>query len=183
MEGSVTSQNEKWVKIEGSDAFEEYGAFGLIEYGDEALVITQELGIWKINANNSISSTNIIDHNDYLNAAIFGATALPNELIALLTYNHGIIVINKKGKEIGRIDKRTGLNSDEVKNIHLDVDKNLWMALGNGLAVANIRSSLSFFNETNGLFGGVQSIFEYTLIKEDILLTGTNEGLFMDRCR
>lgn len=177
--GLMVYKNQQWKKLEGSEPFQEYGAFGLLEYENESLVITQELGIWKITSNNTLESTDIIDHNDYMSAAIFGATALPDGLIALQTYNQGIIVIDKAGKEIGRIDKRTGLNSDEVKSIHLDVDQNLWMALGNGLAVANIRSSLSFFNETNGLFGGVQSIFEYTINNEDILLAGTNEGLFV----
>lgn len=177
--GLMVYKNNQWEKLVGSEPFQEYGAFGLIEYENESLVVTQELGIWKITKNNRLESTNIIDHNDYLSAAVFGAKALPNGAIALQTYNQGVIVIDKSGKEIGRIDKRTGLNSNEVKNIYLDSDQNLWMTLGNGLAVANIRSSLSFFNETNGLFGGIQSIFDYHLENVEILLAGTNEGLFI----
>lgn len=176
--GLMVYRNKKWEKLEGSEPFQEYGAFGLLEYGDESLIVTQELGIWKINRNQQLESTDIIDHTKYHQAAIFGALALSNELIALQTYNQGVIVIDRSGTEVGRIDKRTGLNSNEVKNLHLDIDKNLWLALGNGLAVVNIRSSLSFFNETNGLFGGVQTIFEYRLGKDEILLAGTNEGLF-----
>lgn len=177
--GLMLYKDQQWKKLEGSEAFQEYGLFGLIEYENESLLITQELGIWKIDSSNKLQSTDIIDHNDYLNAAIFGAISLPDELIALKTYNQGIIVIDKAGQEIGRINKRTGLNSDEVTNIYLDEDHNLWMTLGNGMAVANIQSSLSFFNETNGLFGRVQAIFEYKNNHEEILLVGTNEGLFL----
>jgi serine phosphatase RsbU (regulator of sigma subunit) len=178
-QGLMVYKNQKWEKLQGSEPFQEYGAFGILEYKNESLVITQEIGIWKINNSNTLESTNIINHTDYQSAAVFGAILLPNELIALQTYNQGVIVIDFTGKEIGRIDKRTGLNSNEVKNMRLDSDKNLWMALGNGLAVANIQSSLSFFNEKNGLFGGVQSIFEYTSNTKEILLVGTNEGLYV----
>jgi serine phosphatase RsbU (regulator of sigma subunit) len=178
--GLMQWNGDEWQRIQGSEPFEIFAAFGIIPIkgGEEHLIITQEIGMYKLTSNNTVEPIDS-PNNDYLNQLlIFGARKIGPDRIALRTFDKGAIIINLEGEELGRINKRMGLRSNEVKSQFIDFDGNLWMGLGNGIALVNLDSRLSYFGEKKGLIGGVKTVIETNFNNQDRLYVGTNEGLF-----
>ena len=178
--GLMQWNGDAWQRIEGSEPFEIYAAFGIIPMKDkkEHLIITQEIGLYKLTSQNKVEPIEN-PNSDFLNKLlIFGAQRIGSNRIALNTFDKGCIIIDYQGNEIGRINKRMGLRSNEVKNQFIDYDGNLWMALGNGIALINLDSRLSYFGENQGLIGGVEVVLQTNINNNDHLFVGTNEGLF-----
>lgn len=178
--GLMEWNGDEWQRIEGSEPFETYAAFGIIPIKDtkEHLIITQEIGLHKLtNQNKVVPIENA--NNDFLNdLLIFGAVKIGSNRIALKTFNKGSIIIDFQGNEIGKINKRMGLRSNEIKSQFIDFDGNLWMGLGNGIALVNLDSRLSYFGENQGLIGGIKTVLQTNVNNNDHLFVGTNEGLF-----
>ncbi|MDX1651633.1 MAG: triple tyrosine motif-containing protein [Brumimicrobium sp.] len=178
--GLMRWSGEEWIKITGSEDFEIYAAFGIVPLSNsnDHLIITQEIGMYRLKSNWKVEKIES-ENNEYLNKLlIFGAKKISKNKIALQTFDKGSVIISENGTEIGRINKRMGLKSNEVKNQFVDIDGNLWLSLGNGLALVNLHSRLSYFGENQGLIGGVKSVIETEHNGESSLYVGTHEGLF-----
>ncbi len=65
---------------------------------------------------------------------LYSATALTDGTYALGSIADGIIIINRKGKIIRRINKQNGLQSNIIINLFQDRQGGLWTALGYGIS-------------------------------------------------
>jgi signal transduction histidine kinase/ligand-binding sensor domain-containing protein len=90
------------------------------------------------------------------------------------TARQGLINIEPDGRIKQIIDKTAGLRNNEVVSLFIDADNNLWTALANGMAMIETPSPLSFFNEQNGLKGGVTGMIRFN----HRLYVTTYQGLF-----
>jgi AraC family chitin signaling transcriptional activator len=171
---------DEWERIKGSEPFEIYAAFGIIPMNNkEHLIITQEIGLYKLTSHNTVEPVES-QNNEFLNnQLIFGARKIGSDRIALKTFNKGADLIDFEGDEFGKINKRMGLRSNEIKSQFIDFDGNLWMGLGNGIALVNLDSRLSYFGENQGLIGDIKTVLQTKVNNNnDQLFVGTNEGLF-----
>lgn len=176
--GLMRYQNGFWKTLPGSEEFSLYGVFGIIENGANDLIISQEVGFWQLKENDSVVKLNL-DNEEYLNSLLlFNAKKLSNGMIALSTYDKGVILVDVNGREIGKLDKRSGIRVNDVKNIFEDREENLWLPLGNGISLINLNASLSYFTESNGLFGNVETMV-YGDDTQDKIYVGTSEGLYV----
>ena len=178
--GLMQWEGNEWKRIKGSEPFEIYAAFGIlpIKGGKEHLIVTQEIGFYKLTSQNTVEPIES-PNNEYLNKLlIFGALKISQDKIALKTFNKGSVLIDMEGNEVGKINKRMGLRSNEIKSQFIDFDGNLWMGLGNGIALVNLDSRLSYFGENQGLIGGIKTVLQTNVNNNDHLFVGTNEGLF-----
>src|SRR5690554_2537039 len=179
--GLMIWESKKWNKIKGTDLFELFGVFGIadgkVKY--KKIVVTQEVGLyeWNLQTNSisAITSTNDEALKEYL---IFGATTIKNNRISLQTKGKGLIIINKQGEELGIIDKRMGLTSNDISQQFIDEDGNLWITTANGISLINLESRLSYFSNQQGVHGGVEAVAHQKVNGKDFLFVGTNEGLF-----
>lgn len=179
--GLMIWENKQWNKIKGTDLFELFGVFGIadgkVKY--KKIVVTQEVGLYEwdlqMNTISAITSTNDQALKEYL---IFGATTIQNNRISLQTKGKGLIIINKQGEELGIIDKRMGLTSNDISRQFIDEDGNLWITTANGISLINLESRLSYFSNQQGVHGGVESVVHQKVNGKDMLFVGTNEGLF-----
>lgn len=173
--------NNKWSKIEGTDLFELFGVFGIVEgkTTHKKIIITQEVGLyeWDLQTNivSAIASTNDEALMEHL---IFGGRTIQKDKISLQTKGKGLIIINKKGEELGVIDKRMGLISNDISQQFIDEDKNLWITTANGISLINLESRLSYFSNEQGIHGGVEAVIHQSIKGKSFLFAGTNEGLF-----
>lgn len=90
------------------------------------------------------------------------------------TLGGGIAVIDSSGTLINAVDKNTGLQDGTIFNQYEDKEKNLWLALNNGVSKVNISSSITLFDNQNGLEGTVQAIIRHS----NKLYVATNLGVF-----
>jgi len=110
-----------------------------------------------------------------VNTSLYGGRILSNGLIALNTFNDGMVIIDKQGKLIQRIDKSVGLQDNSVDQVFEDSRGILWMPLFNGIAKFDLRSSLTFYNEALGL--PAKTVFSVGT-HQDQIYAGTNNGIY-----
>jgi signal transduction histidine kinase/CheY-like chemotaxis protein len=110
------------------------------------------------------------------NTSLYGGRILSNGLIALNSFNDGMVIIDKQGKLVQRIDKSVGLQDNSVDYLFEDSRGNLWMPLFNGIAKFDLRSSLTYYNESMGL--PAKTVFSVGANNGEIY-AGTNNGIFM----
>ena len=179
--GIMYWDNEQWNKVKGSEWFEIYAAFGIIDTDQPGIkkVITQEIGMYNWNTTTDSLKEITTPHDALLNNyLLFGAQCIDSNKIALRTKDKGLIFIANDGEEIGRLDKRIGLISNDIRSQFLDEDGNLWLTTANGIVLVNLHARLSYFGQQQGLHGSVKCIIETSYKDNDQLFVGTNEGLY-----
>ncbi len=178
--GLMKFDGESFNKVAGGDVFHNEGIFGMISISeDRILIITQLIGLYYYNplsTEPSITKLNSID-SDILNTQqIIGAKKLKGGNIALNTASNGVIIINKKGEIIHKINLASGIADNDVKQIYQDLYGNMWIATNNGISLVNYSSPISLFlhNDKSGLYGSIKAL---AMINNQ-LYVGTTTGLF-----
>ncbi|PLX20090.1 MAG: hypothetical protein C0597_04650 [Marinilabiliales bacterium] len=98
-----------------------------------------------------------------------------NDLFAIGTFQNGFLIFDRKGKVHYHINKKAGLQDDNVLCLYIDSMNNIWAGLNNGISYININSPFSSYDDRNGLNGTVYYTIEYN----KILYAGTSLGLYM----
>ncbi|MEO9531749.1 MAG: SpoIIE family protein phosphatase [Crocinitomicaceae bacterium] len=172
--GIVQYVEDDLERLRGTENVRGLGVFGVHKLDDDSLlVITQEIGIWKYKNKffRQLPDNNPVSLNSL---GIFGSIQLADGNIALWTFTTGVYIIDAEGNLVGHFDKNNGLASNDVKSIFQDRDQNLWICTGNGMAMMDYYSPLSYYSAMHGIDGSVQAICRY----QGKLYLGTSNGLF-----
>jgi serine phosphatase RsbU (regulator of sigma subunit)/ligand-binding sensor domain-containing protein len=102
--------------------------------------------------------TNI--ESSIFNQQIYYGTILPNQDMSIGTFE-GVEIINKSGKLTYWLNKNTGLDDENIKSQYVDNQKNLWLALQNGLARIEICSPITLYNDKSNIQGNIESITKF----------------------
>lgn len=161
-------------RLQGTEMVRGLGVFGLHQLEDDSLlIITQEIGIWKW-ANGVarlLPEQNEVSTNDL---GIYGSVQLSDGNFAVWTFNSGAYILDEKGKILNHFDKRSGLQTDDVKHLFQDRDLNIWLSLENGVSMVNYYAPFSYYGEKSGITGNVVAIQRF----KNVLYVGTSDGLF-----
>ncbi len=152
---------------------------------DKILIGTQSDGLYTYNINalrtdtttqddSVITRFKTINDNYFKENLIYCGINLPNDKFAVGTSRKGVVVIDKKGKIIRKINQSTNLQDEAVWSLYLDNQDNLWMALNNGVSYTSINSQLTSWNEDSGLRGSSQSIIR----NKGAIYVSSNIGIF-----
>jgi len=106
--------------------------------------------------------------------SIFCALVLEDDSMILGSVENGIYHINTNGEILENINQTSGLLNNTVLSLFVDIDKNLWAGLDNGLGVINIDSPFKIYQDKNGRIGSVYTSFK----GGGYLYLGTNQGLY-----
>ena len=123
----------------------------------------QQLKPWENQANNFLKTYQ-------LNNGAF----IQGEYFAFGTILNGIIIINRQGNIVQRINKSSGLQNNTVLSLYTDQEQNIWAGLDNGIDRIEVNSPLYFYFDKTGLFGTVYA----SIIYGNKIYLGTNQGLF-----
>ncbi len=100
-------------------------------------------------------------------------TTLPNGNFALAAHDLGIVIIDRQGKLIAKVDKQNGLLNNTVRHLFVDSDGGLWAALEIGLSRIEIPSPFKYYDEQSGINGNVLDIAG----RQNTLFLGTGTGV------
>ncbi len=140
---------------------------------EEILIATANQGLFKLK-NEEISGF-ITDSDKYfLENQITCGIDLADGTYAFGTYRKGIAIIYSNGKLKQLINKDGNLQNENVKQLYIDGEKNLWAALNNGIAMIETPSPLTYYDEKSGLNGGVTKLLRHN----DLLFAATYQGLY-----
>ena len=166
--------------VPGSEQFANDRIYVMLPYEkNKILLVAREQGIFIFNTSGGSShfykptefenTWNIIKKNQ-----IYCGAKLNNEQFVLGTLQNGIIIIDKNGKIINHLNEKSGLHSKMILSIYIDLQKNIWASLNNGISYIIINSPFTLYNKKNGLNG---TVYTATFYKEK-LYAGTSLGVF-----
>ncbi|NRD24648.1 hypothetical protein HNV10_15445 [Winogradskyella litoriviva] len=122
-----------------------------------------ELVEWEVNSNSRLKELNI-----------FSSLQLKDGSFVLGTISNGLVKIDSNGEIDYEINQKKGLANNTVLSLFEDNKNNVWTGLDNGINCINVNSSIKTFIDYNGVIGTVYT----TLIFDNYLYVGTNQGLF-----
>jgi len=143
---------------------------------DHVLLVTRNLGILHYDG---IELTNWKTDADELikKGQIYTGTTLNDKYFILGTLNEGVIIIDKNGKTVKLINKKTGLQDNIVFYTYLDQQNNLWLSLSSGISFVEIASPYSAFNELNGI---ETKVFTSTIYNNKLYICGEPHAAFCE---
>ncbi|MBU2996635.1 hypothetical protein KO500_09320 [Cellulophaga baltica] len=106
--------------------------------------------------------------------SVFNSIQLKDGSFVAGTISNGIVKISQQGKIEYTINHKLGLSNNTILSLFEDAKNNVWIALDNGIDRINMTSPLKTFVDYDGVLGTVYT----TLIFDDNLYVGTNQGLF-----
>ena len=139
----------------------------------EALVCSQNFNCFMVQGSDFTEIELPFDEfsvNNQLNAV----TVLSAQEYAIGSIQKGTKVFTPTEQFELSVNSNLGINDNTVLQQTLDSENNLWLALDDGLAYAQIQSPHRFFYDKSGNLGAVYVAYEY----EDKLYLGSNKGLY-----
>ena len=86
---------------------------------------------------------------------------ISNDVFVLGTQDNGIIFFDKKGQVISSFDQNNGLINNNVTDLFIDRNKNLWVLTNYGFCIIQTDFQFTFFGPSSGLDGGLSDIIRF----------------------
>ncbi|MES1219377.1 MAG: GAF domain-containing protein, partial [Bacteroidota bacterium] len=174
--GLCILKNDSFYVVPGGERFTNERVYVMLPYDDKRMLVgTRTQGLFLYDGKDFTPFKTEADPYIF-NTSLYGGRVLSNGLIALNTFNDGMVIIDKQGRLIQRIDKSVGLQDNSVDQVFEDSRGILWMPLFNGIAKFDLRSSLTYYNETFGLTA--KTVFAVGCNNNNVYV-GTNNGVFI----
>lgn len=104
---------------------------------------------------------------------IYHGLVLPDGSVALATVHGGVVHLDRRGRLIQVVNKRSGLQDETVYALFLDDQSGLWLGLENGISRVGMSEPLSRYDERLGLKGTVMAVCRHG----GVLHVGTSRGI------
>ncbi|ANW96476.1 LuxR family transcriptional regulator [Wenyingzhuangia fucanilytica] len=120
--------------------------------------------------------------NTKLNTAVkdytfYSSIKLTDDSLVLGTISNGVIFLDSVGAIRYVINHEKGLSNNTVLSIFQDIDQNIWLGLDDGINAIHINSPFRVYKNNIGVLGTVYT----SIVHDDMLYLGTNQGLFFKR--
>jgi hypothetical protein len=141
--------------------------------GDTLLVSVLKKGFFLVVKHQLIPLKTKLDQV-FLNDRIYFANQISQHLYGVATTSGGVYIMNRKGELVQKYNYREGLQNNNVRGILIDRDKNMWLALDDGIAYVAINSAVkNIFPDRN------KQITSYAFRKfNQSIYIGTSNGLY-----
>jgi DNA-binding CsgD family transcriptional regulator/intracellular septation protein A len=165
---------ERFTFISGSQIFGWKKVHSIIEVGEnDYWVCTENDGIFRFDGHKFLFQNSEI--STYLKQQSCNAGLnLSDSLLAFGTIQNGVVICNRNGEIIKKIDYTNGLNNNTVLSLFKDRDDGLWIGLDEGANYFSIFSPGTRYANSSGTIGTIYSIIH----DHEKLFLGTNHGLF-----
>src|SRR5688572_6766101 len=174
--GLTILKNDSFHVVPNGEKFANERIYAIVPFDKDKLLIgTRTQGLFLYDGKDFTPFKTEADKYIF-NTSLYGGRILSNGLIAINTFNDGMVIIDKQGKLIQRVDKSVGLQDNSVDYLFEDSRGILWMPLFNGIAKLDLRSSLTYYNESMGLPS--KTVFSVGS-DNGVIYAGTNNGIFM----
>lgn len=147
----------------------------IMEYAQDTLLVsTLKNGLFLMHDRKLIAKKTMLDGVFY-NDRIYYAKRIEGEKYLIGTTSGGVIIINKAGKLVQRYTYRDGLQNNNVRGCIIDRNKNLWLALDDGIDYIAINSAVkNIFPDKS------KQITSYAVAGfNNRLYIGTSNGLYV----
>ena len=108
---------------------------------------------------------------------IYTATLLPNDQLALGTSLDGVIILDKYRRVMHHLNKKRGLQNNNILHTFCDQSGNLWLGLDNGIDYVALRSPIRYVYPD----GDMQATGYSSILFDQQLYLGVSNGAYMTR--
>ncbi|MDO4229185.1 MAG: triple tyrosine motif-containing protein [Capnocytophaga sp.] len=121
---------------------------GVFSYKENLILVTIRNGLFIYNSKNNLISPFKTDFDGkFSKISLNRALKTSNNTLILGSLNEGVFAINlENGQKIWHIDKSNGLKNNTVLGLYEDNERNIWVALDNGISYIHTQSKLLHFN-------------------------------------
>ncbi|NQZ78272.1 MAG: LuxR family transcriptional regulator, partial [Ekhidna sp.] len=170
--GIFEIKNGKSELTSSNTIFLEDDVINIFAKEDRLIVLTKSNGFYAVKDNKVSKITSSLDDDPYVQ--IYCSILLSDRSIAIGTIANGILILDESLTLKYKINQNKGLLNNTVLDLFEDYDKNLWVGLDNGINLIEMESPIRVFTDLTGSLGSVYT----TIVFEDQLFIGTNQGLF-----
>jgi ligand-binding sensor domain-containing protein len=161
--------------ITDSELFKWKKVLSIIEIGsNDYWICTANDGIFRFDGNTFSPQNSEI--SSYLKIQTCNSGLALNDSVNVFgTIQSGVVLCNRVGKIIKKIDYTNGLNNNTVLSLYKDRDNGVWIGLDEGANYFSIFPPGTLYLNTSGTLGTIYTI----LSDKGKLFLGTNHGLFV----
>ncbi|MCK4661512.1 MAG: SpoIIE family protein phosphatase [Bacteroidales bacterium] len=105
---------------------------------------------------------------------IYSSARINDTIYALGTVEGGIVLMDIKGRLVSVINKNRGLLDNTIISLYVDVNKNLWAGMDNGIAMIEISCPVTVYNKFHGLDKKVLNTINF----QSTQYVGTDKGVY-----
>lgn len=173
LDGLVAYQNDTLVQVEGADYFSDKAISDIVVYGeDSVLVMSTSHKYYYYNGDTAFRKHYFVD--PFLkDKRPYRLLKLSKDYNVICYLNAGVVITDKFWSPLLHIDESTGIDK-EVHKAFLDAQNNLWLTTNFGVAVVELGSKFSYFDNSTGISGDVIGFTE----QDQNLLVATTTGLY-----
>ncbi|MFP4064681.1 MAG: triple tyrosine motif-containing protein [Bacteroidales bacterium] len=107
---------------------------------------------------------------------LYSGIRLSDGNLAFGSVSEGVFITDRDGNILQHLNRTKGLQNNTILDMFQDRHNNLWMGLDNGIDYVEISSPITMFDHNYN----IESVYA-TLVHNNILYVGTNQGLFAAR--
>lgn len=167
--------NDLWTPIRASQLkLNTFGDGHLVEFKDGQVIAVTTNGFFDFYTEEEIE-TSIGLRGVLKDQFIYSIQLITEQYIAICTWN-GLLIVDKSGRLIKRIDKDMGLADNFVYSSSLDASGMLWVATNNGISKIDIFSQFSILDDRLG----IDAVITDAMIHDDQLYVGSFSGILLE---
>lgn len=166
--------NDSLVWVLGSEILSDISVFATETLSADSILIGSfSNGLFLLIDNNVQPVQNKL--NDYLKENFISDTQLlPDGKILIATKKGGALLLNRDLSVYYRIETTGGLTNNDIKEVYLDKDYNIWIGTDNGISFIEYPIEFTFYTSELGV---VSTVEEIRLFKNDLVM-GSFLGTF-----
>lgn len=115
-------------------------------------------------------------NDDFLKTnRIYAALAYPDGRVVLGTTTAGLLILDQEGRFLYHLNRKNGLQNNNILSLFADKAQNLWLGLDNGIDYVQVNSAFTKIIPNPDLEGAGYT----TAIYDDNIYFGTSDGLYV----
>ncbi|MBO9672831.1 MAG: transcriptional regulator [Sphingobacteriaceae bacterium] len=140
--GLMIYDHEVWKPFCVDSVLNRSGITAVLPYGGDTLLVSMLKKGFFLVVNHQLKPLKTSLDQVFLNDRIYFTTQIGPDLYGVATTSGGVYIMNKQGKLMQKYNYKEGLQNNNVRGILLDKDKNMWLALDDGIAYVAINSAV-----------------------------------------
>lgn len=173
-EGLITLENGQFVEsVEGIELKGMIVTSVLPFEGESKLFTTLKNGLFLLNEK-GLKKWETANDAFLKENRIYSATKLKNGHFAFATSMNGLVTVDKMGRVMHHLNKKTGLQNNNVLSVFADRNNNLWLGLDNGIDYLRTNSPFTILYPDGEQEGTAYS----AQIHDGKIYFGTSHGVF-----
>lgn len=172
--GLLRYDNGFWNPITDNKLLYDAIVTGITPYSNDTLLVTTlRSGIFYL-SNNTLTPKSTSLDTYFTNNWIYSAVRLSDEWFVFGTTSAGVLIMDKSGKLIQQYDYAEGLQKNNIRKVFIDRNKDLWLALDDGIDFIAINSAVKQINPNKA-----NPVSSYAVsVMDNKLYVGTSNGLY-----